>query len=90
MRVGILVGFWTVAAAVSLAMFIALVRGGRPVSRAVSGAVQGIGALLAVNAAGIFTGVSLGLNALTAGTCAVLGVPGVVTLLVLKTIFRVG
>lgn len=90
MRVGILVGFWTVAAAVSLAVFVALVRGGRPIRRAVNGAVQGLGALLAVNVAGIFTGVSLGLNALTAGACAVLGVPGVVTLLVLKTIFRVG
>lgn len=90
MRVGILVGFWTVAAAAALAVFVALVRGGRPVSRALSGAVQGLAALLAVDVAGIFTGVSLSVNALTAGTCAVLGVPGVVTLLILKTIFRVG
>ena len=82
--------WWVVAAALALAVFIALVKGGRPVRTALSNGVQGFAALLAVNVAGIFTGVSLSLNALTAFCCGVLGIPGVITLLVLKTIFQIG
>lgn len=81
---------WAVAAALSLAVFIALVRGGRPVRTALSSGLQGFGALLAVNVAGIFTGVSMGVNALTLACCGALGIPGVVTLLLLKTIFHIG
>lgn len=49
---------------------------------------QGICALAAVNVAGAFTGVSLGLNLLSGLSCVVLGIPGVVTLLFLKLIFN--
>lgn len=86
----LLAALWAVAAALTLAVFVALVRGGRPLRTALSSGVQGIGALLAVNVAGIFTGVSLGVNAFTALCCAVLGAPGVVALLVLKTVFHLG
>lgn len=81
---------WAVAAALTLAVFIALVKGRRPVRSALSSGLQGFGALLAVNVAGIFTGVSMGVNALTAACCVVMGVPGVVALLVLKTVFHIG
>ncbi|MBE6756935.1 MAG: hypothetical protein E7552_00085 [Ruminococcaceae bacterium] len=50
-------------------------------------AVGGVAALLMVDAVGSFTGVSLALNPLTLGTCGAFGVPGVVTLLVLKAVF---
>jgi hypothetical protein len=43
--------------------------------------------LAAVNVAGIFTGVSLGINLISGLTCLVLGVPGIITLLLLKLIF---
>lgn len=84
------VGLWAVAAAVTLAVFVALVRGGRPIRTALVSGFQGLAALLAVDAVGGFTGVSLGINALSGACCAVLGVPGVVGLLVLKTVFRLG
>ena len=82
--------WWAVAATVTLFVFIALVKGGRPVRRALSSGLQGFGALLAVNVAGIFTGVSVGVNALTAAACLLLGAPGVVALLLLKAVFRIG
>lgn len=44
--------------------------------------------MAAVNVAGAFTGVSLGLNLLSGLSCVVLGIPGVVTLLFLKLIFN--
>lgn len=50
-------------------------------------AVSGVGALLLVDAVGSFTGVSMALNPFTLATCGAFGVPGTVTLLVLKAIF---
>lgn len=90
MSVWLTVALWAVAAALTLAVFVALVKGGRPLRTAFSSGLQGFGALLAVNVTGIFTGVSLGVNAFTALCCAVLGTPGVVALLVLKTVFHLG
>ena len=48
--------------------------------------VQGLAALMAVNASGILTGVSLSLNALTIGSGVVFGTPGVVMNLLIKII----
>lgn len=48
--------------------------------------VQGLAALLAVNASGLMTGVTLSLNALTLGTSAVFGTAGVVMNLLVKII----
>ena len=81
---------WAVGGGISLAAFLALVKGGKPLRTALSSALGGIAALLAVDAAGIFTGVSLGINPFTGGCCLVLGAPGVVGLLLLKTVFRGG
>lgn len=81
---------WAAGGCVALAVFIALVRGGKPLRTGLSSGVGGIAALLAVNTAGIFTGVSLGINLFTGACCLILGVPGVVALLVLKTIFQIG
>lgn len=50
-------------------------------------AAGGLGAILLVDAVGSFTGVSLALNPLTLAAGGVFGVPGVVTLLVLKAVF---
>ncbi len=48
--------------------------------------VQGIAALLAVNASGLITGVTLSVNAFTLGTSAVFGTPGVIMNLLIKII----
>ncbi len=78
-----------VAVLVLLAVWIALFRSKKPVRGLLGSGAQGLCALAAVNVAGAFTGVSLGLNLLSGLSCLFLGVPGVVTLLVLKVIFMV-
>ncbi len=78
--VGSACGMWIVVTAF---------RNGRPMRRLFGSTLQGACALAAVNVAGTFTGVSLGLNWLAGGTCMVLGVPGVVALLLLKAIFQI-
>lgn len=65
----------------------AAVRSRKPVRRLLASGAQGLCALGLVNVVGTFTGVSLGVGWLTAGTCFALGIPGVVSLLLLKIIF---
>jgi hypothetical protein len=48
--------------------------------------VQGLAALLAVNASGLMTGVTLSINALTVSTSAVFGTAGVIMNLLFKII----
>ncbi len=79
----------TVGGGGGIAVLIAAFRNGKPLKRLLGGTLQGGCALAAVNVAGAFTGVSLGLNWLSAGTCLALGVPGVITLLLLKVIFQI-
>ncbi len=84
---------WTLVYAVgigmALAVAVALVRTGKPVRKLIGSGVEGLCALAAVNVAGAFTGVSLGLNLFSGLCCLVLGIPGVVGLLLLKLIFKV-
>ena len=88
MSIGLTILTGAVGAGILLAVVIALFRSGRPVRGLLGSSVQGLCALAAVNVAGTFTGVSLGLNWLTGGVCAVLGLPGVITLLLLKLLFN--
>lgn len=87
------VGLWIVCgsalATAALAVLVALCKSGAPVRRLLASGVQGLCALAAVNVAGMFTGVSLGLGVVSGGVCLVLGVPGVAALLALKTIFGI-
>lgn len=80
---------WCIAAAASLAVMVGAFKTGRPIRHLIGGALQGVCAVAAVNVTGAFTGVSLGLNAMTGGFCLLGGVPGVVTLLLLKVIFQI-
>ncbi len=86
---GVTILLWCVAAGVGIAVLIGAVKTGRPVRALLGSALQGASALAAVNVTGMFTGVSLGLNALSGIACAALGVPGVITLLLLKLIFEI-
>lgn len=88
MSLGMWIAVGIVGSAVALAVIIALFRSGKPIRGLVGTGAQGICALAAVNVAGAFTGVSLGLNLLSGLSCVVLGIPGVVTLLFLKLIFN--
>lgn len=46
-------------------------------------AIMGVLALLAVNLTAVFTGVGLGVNALSLGVSSVLGIPGVISMLII-------
>lgn len=88
MSLGLKIAAGIVGGLILLAVTIALFRSGKPVRGLVSSGAQGLCALAAVNLAGAFTGVSLGLSWLTGACCVVLGIPGVVGLLFLKLIFN--
>ena len=60
----------------------------RPVRKALGGLAAGWGALLAVNLAGMLTGVFLPLSPLVLGTASVAGVPGVTMLLLLDFLMK--
>lgn len=79
---------YVLAGLIVIAMLVALIKTKKPVRALVGSGVQGICALAAVNVAGIFTGVSLGLNLLTGLCCLILGIPGVISLLIIKIIMN--
>ena len=79
---------YTVLALAVLAVLIAFVRSGRFFGAAIGSAVQGVVSLLAVNVAGMLTGVTVAVNPVTLCTVSLLGVPGTIGLLLLNTIFR--
>ncbi len=72
-----------------LAVLIAFVRSGRFFAAVFSSAVQGAVSLLAVNVAGMLTGVTVAVNPVTLAAVSLLGVPGTIGLLLLDTIFKI-
>ena len=79
--------WWTAWGVASAAiMIIALKKHPHPIRGWLGSCAQGLCALAAVNVAGGFTGVSLGINALSLATTALLGLPGVAGLLCLQCI----
>lgn len=81
--------FWgliAAGAAAAAAVLIAAVRSGRPVRALLASAAQGLCALGVVDLAAAFTSVSLGAGWFTVGVSAVLGLPGVIGLLLLRLI----
>lgn len=86
---GVTIFLWCLAAGAGLSVLIGAIKTGRPIRSLLGSALQGASALAAVNVTGMFTGVSLGLNALSGIACAAAGVPGVITLLLLKLIFAI-
>ncbi|MFT8888817.1 MAG: pro-sigmaK processing inhibitor BofA family protein [Ethanoligenens sp.] len=74
--------------AILCGLLILLLRNPRVLGRWVVGGIGGCVALWAVNAAGVFTGVSVAYNLWTVGAAVVLGLPGVVGLFFLKLLLR--
>ncbi|MBR7091581.1 MAG: pro-sigmaK processing inhibitor BofA family protein [Clostridia bacterium] len=81
MSAGLKVGIGLVLAACGVVLLFSLAFIHRPVRRLLSGALQGLCALAAVNILAGVTGVSLGLNVYSGTVCCLLGLPGVVSLL---------
>ena len=80
---------WCVAVIGGLGILIGAIKTKRPIRSLLGSALQGACALAAVNVTGMFTGVSLGLNLLSGIACVAAGVPGVITLLLLRLIFAI-
>lgn len=78
---------WCVCGIIAAVMLIAFIRTKRPVSGLMTSGLQGLCALAAVDLVGMFTGVSLGFGWLSLGVSALLGIPGVITLLLLRCVF---
>lgn len=88
MSLGLQILMYVVGIAIALAVLIALFRTNKPIRSLLGSGIQGICALAAVDVAGAFTGVSLGLNLFSGLCCLVLGIPGVIALLILKLIMN--
>ena len=78
------IGLAVVGSSMALAVLIAALHTGKPVRRLLSSGVQGLCALGVVDVLGAFTGVSLGFSWFTAAVSGVLGIPGVISLLLLN------
>ena len=58
-----------------------IVKEKHPLKKMITSMIKGIGTLVAVNIAGIFTGVTLPVSLLSLGIAAVVGIPGVTAML---------
>lgn len=89
METWLMVVLYSVGGLLGLGILVGAIRAGKPFRNFASGALQGACALAAVNVAGAFTGVSLGINWFSGAVCLVTGLPGIVTVLLLKLIFGI-
>jgi inhibitor of the pro-sigma K processing machinery len=86
MGTGLTILVFSVLGVAMLVALIAMVRTGKPIRFCLGSLLQGICALAAVNIVGIFSGVSLGLSWFSVAGCAAFGVPGVITMLLMRCI----
>lgn len=63
------------------------VKGGKSLRTLFFGALEGIASLFAVNALGVFTGVTIGVNAVSLFISCLGGISGVIMLLIMNLIF---
>ena len=75
-------------AAAALAITVNTVTNRRGFSALILNAIGGAAALFAVNIAGLATGIQLSVNRWSLGAGALLGVPGVISMLVLDIVFK--
>lgn len=86
MGTGLTILVFSVLGVAMLVALIAMVRTGKPIRFCLGSLLQGICALAAVNIVGTFSGVSLGLSWFSVAGCAAFGVPGVITMLLMRCI----
>ena len=77
-----------IAAAAALAITVFAVTERRGLSALFLNAIGGLAALFAVNITGLATGIQLSVNRWSLGAGALLGVPGVISMLILDTVFK--
>lgn len=76
------------AAAAALAITVFAVTERRGFSALFLNALGGLAALFSVNITGLATGIQLSVNRWSLGAGALLGVPGVISMLILDTVFK--
>ncbi len=81
---GILTG--AVIGAGVMTVLVTMVRTGRPIRQLLTSLVQGMCAIAAVDVVGVFTGVSLGVGWISVIASAVFGMPGVISILLMRLI----
>ena len=86
MPIGLKVAVYVVCGTVIMAVCVALFRTQKPLRYLLASLVEGVCAMAAVDVVGIFTGISLGFGWFSMGCCAVLGIPGVVSMLLMRAI----
>lgn len=77
-----------IAAAAALAITVFAVTERRGFSALFLNALGGMAELFAVNITGLATGIQLSVNRWSLGAGALLGVPGVISMLILDTVFK--
>lgn len=75
---------WSCLTVAGVAVLLAATRAGKPLRRLFASFVQGVCAIAAVNIAGVFTGVSLGFGWFPLSFCTAFGVPGVISMLLMR------
>ena len=79
--------FYLLASVVAIVIFISLLRTGHFIKSLLFSAVTGNLALFYICYLGAFTGVLLSINLFTVGVATLLGIPGVLSMLIIKLIF---
>ena len=77
------------AAAFACGLIIVILRNPRIFKKLIGGMAAGFAALAAVNLTASFTGIGLAVSFWTIGVAAVLGIPGVVSMIVLKIFWHI-
>lgn len=86
MPIGLRLMVYGVIGAAMLAVIIALFRSGKPLRFIVASLIEGVCAMAAVDVVGIFTGVSLGFGWFSMACCGIFGIPGVISMLLMRMI----
>lgn len=79
---------YSAVAIILLIPLITMLKNGSFIKNLFISAFQGIASLLAVNALGLLTGVTIALNAYTATATAILGLPACISFLILDVILK--
>lgn len=86
MSIGLSVVVYAAIGAAMVAVVITLFRTGKPLRFTAASLVEGVCAMAAVDIVGIFTGLSLGFGWFSMVCCAVFGIPGVISMLLMRMI----
>ena len=70
----------------ALVMLVTYAKTRKPLRMAFGSLVEGVCAMAAVDIVGIFSGVSLGFGTFSLACCAVFGIPGVISMLLMRAI----